>query len=81
MEKVRSMRAFFITERAVNYRFRSNWNYVGRHGADKFSTRYTRGLSGGQFTAHKARVPIFAATSPACNLPIVIIRSVVIVTA
>ena len=58
MEKVRSMRAFFITERAVNYRFRSNWNYVGRHGADKFSTRYPRGLSGGQFTDSEPLLPV-----------------------
>ena len=34
MKKVRSMRAFFINERAANYRLRSHWNYVGRHGAD-----------------------------------------------
>ena len=34
MGKVRSMRAFPINERAVNYRLRTHWNYVGRHGAD-----------------------------------------------
>ena len=34
MKKVRSMRAFFIIVRAVNYRLRTHWNYVGRHGAN-----------------------------------------------
>ena len=53
MKKVRSMRAFFINERAVNYGLRSHWNYVGRHGANKFLLCYPRGLSGGQFTAEK----------------------------
>ena len=32
MEKVRSMRAFSINVRAVNYQLRTHWNYVGRHG-------------------------------------------------
>ena len=51
MGKVRSMRAFPINERACHYRLRCHWNYVGRHGADSFLLSYTRGLSGGQFTA------------------------------
>ncbi len=38
MGKVRSMRAFPINERACHSRLRTHWNYVGRHGADKFST-------------------------------------------
>ena len=39
---------FPIPERGVNYRLRSHWNYVGRHGADKFSIAAFRRLSGGQ---------------------------------
>ncbi len=44
--------------RGQHYRFRSHWNYVGRHGADKFSTRYPRGLSGGQFTDSEPLLPV-----------------------
>ena len=55
MDEVGSMPTSSIKiERACHYRLRTYWNYVGRHGADKSSTYYTRGLSGGQFTAHKA---------------------------
>ena len=55
MDEVGSMPTSSIKiVRACHYRLRTYWNYVGRHGADKSSTYYTRGLSGGQFTAHKA---------------------------
>ena len=76
MKKVRSMRAFFIIVRAVNYRLRTHWNYVGRHGADRFLPSYTRGLSGGQFTAAECfRCPVRDGRS--CFA----IRSIAIVTA
>ena len=51
-----SMPLFPYLSELVTFGLRSHWNYVGRHGADKFSTRYPRGLSGGQFTAGNTSV-------------------------
>ena len=53
-EKRGSMPLFPYLCEHVTLGLRCHWNYVGRHGADRFSTSYTRGLSGGQFTAHRA---------------------------
>ena len=75
MGKVRSMRAFPINERAVNYRLCSYWNYVGRHGADRFSTAAPRRLSGGQSCDGRGvRADQFATVAPACNLRVAAIR-------
>ena len=64
--KVRSMRAFSINERAVNCRLRTHWNYVGRHGADKFLTAAPRRLSGGQSCDGRGvRADQFAMIAPA----------------
>ena len=49
MDEVGSMPTSSIKiERAYHYRLRSHWNYVGRHGANKFLTAAPRRLSGGQ---------------------------------
>ena len=63
MEKARSMRVFSNNREDSSFGLRSQWDYVGRHAADRFSLVSPLKLSGGQFEtvqlADAALMPIF----------------------